>query len=102
MTTVTIKQPAPGEELVRLLNSGRSDELNIDGVSYKPDKRGAVFVPKKHVTRELLTIGSFYPAPISLQESLQDIATHIGLMAKGRERDVLKAALVSLFEPGSE
>jgi hypothetical protein len=49
MTTITIKQPEPGEELVRLLNSGRSDELNVDGKSYRPDARGAFHVPRRHV-----------------------------------------------------
>ena len=35
MSTITIKQPEPGDELVRLLNSGRSDELNVEGKSYR-------------------------------------------------------------------
>ncbi len=98
MSTIIIKQPEPGEELVRLLNSGRSDELNVDGRSYRPDHRGAFHVPRKHVTRELLTVGAFYPAPLRKDEGLSDVATAIAAMPEGKEKVALSEALVNLFE----
>ncbi len=98
MNTITIKQPEPGNELVRLLNSGRSDELNVDGKSYRPDARGAFHVPRRHVTRELLTVGAFYPAPLSKAEGLSDVARAINALPRGREKEALNAALVNLFE----
>jgi hypothetical protein len=98
VTTINLDPPAEGERLVRLLNSGRSDELNIAGVSYKPDKRGAFYVPQKHVTRELLTVASFYPATITVAESLQDVATHVNLMAPSVAKTKLSQALADLCE----
>lgn len=89
---------APGEELIRLTNNFGADEANLEGVSYRPDHRGAFWIPRQLVTPELRNIGGFVERPIAKAESLQDIATHIGLMAKCRERDVLEAALVSLCE----
>jgi hypothetical protein len=98
VTTVNLNPPAPGEELVRLRNSGNSDELNIDGKSYQPDHRGAFHVPRRHVSRELLTIGAFYPSPLPLTEALQDVASAIIAMPAGREKEALHAALAGLFE----
>jgi hypothetical protein len=102
MSTITIKQPEPGNELVRLLNSGRSDELNVDGKSYRPDARGAFHVPRRHVTPELLTVGAFYPARLSKAEGLQDVAKAINALPPGREKEALNAALVSLCEDAPE
>ena len=100
MSAVTISRPSPEDVLVRLKNSGNSDELNIEGKSYRPDRRGAFFVERKHVSRELLTVGGFYPAPITKQESLQDVASSILAMPECQEKVALKAALAALFEPG--
>ena len=37
VTTVTLSRPAPGAEIVRLKNGQGCDELNIEGISYRPD-----------------------------------------------------------------
>jgi hypothetical protein len=98
MTTINLDPPAPEDTLVRMKNNQGCDEVNFGTRSIRPDHRRAFWIPKKDITRELLTVGGFYPEPLTKAESLQDVATHIGLMAKCRERDVLQAALVSLFE----
>jgi hypothetical protein len=100
MTTINLDQPTGEDAIVRLLNSGRSDELNVAGKSYRPDARGAFYVPRKHVTREL-TVGAFYPAPISKQDSLQDVASSIHAMPACPENVALATALANLF-PDSE
>ena len=99
---VNLDPPAPEDTLVRLLNSGGCDELNIACKAYHRDHRGAFHVEQKHVTRELLTVGAFYHAPLTLAEGLQDAASAIVALPPGRERDILSAALADLFEPGSE
>ena len=98
MTTITIATPAPEDAIVRLVNNQGADEANLEGKSYRPDHRGAFWIPRRLVTPELRGIGGFVERPIAKHESLQDVATHIGLMAKCRERDVLAAALADLFE----
>jgi hypothetical protein len=95
---VNLDPPAPEDTLVRLLNSGGCDELNIAGKAYHRDHRGAFHVEQKHVSRELLTVGAFYHAPITKQESLQDVASAVLAMPACPERDALKSALAGLFE----
>jgi hypothetical protein len=70
--------------------------LNVAGQSYRRDHRGAFHVPQKHVTRELLSVGAFYVAPISKRDSLQDVASAIHAMPVCRERDILREALASI------
>jgi hypothetical protein len=94
--------PPPEDAVVRLLSGQGSDEINVAGKSYRPDKRAAFFVPQKHVTRELLTVGSFYPAPISKRDSLQDVGSAIHAMPDCPEKVALAIALADLFEPGSD
>jgi hypothetical protein len=45
-TVVDLNPPAPGDELVRLVNNFGCDELNVDGRSCRPDKRHAFYVPR--------------------------------------------------------
>jgi hypothetical protein len=97
VTAITIKPTEPGDELVRLKNSGNADEANLECQSFKPDRWGAFHIPKRLVTRELMSIGGFFPAPISMSEALQDVSDAIAAMPEGAERGALSAALVSIF-----
>jgi len=91
--------PPPEDAVVRLLSGQGSDEINVAGKSYRQDKRGAFFVPQKHVTRELLTVGGFYPAPISKRDSLQDVGSAILAMPDCPEKVVALAIALADFSP---
>jgi hypothetical protein len=98
MSTITIKQPEPGDELVRVVNHFGCDELNVAGKSYRPDHRHAFLVPRRHVDWSLLHVGGFVERDITLQEAIQDVATAVMNVPAGRERNALNAALASLCE----
>ena len=88
---------------MRLLSGQGSDEINVAGKSVSP-RQARRFLRAAEVTLrfELLTVGGFYPAPISKAESLQDVGSAIHAMHPCPEKVAFAIALADLFEPGSD
>ena len=95
---INLDPPAEPERLIRLPNNQGCDELNVCGKAYHRDHRGAFHVEQKHVSRELLTVGGFYPAPITVDESIQDVATAVHFMAPSVAKTKLSQAIADLCE----
>ena len=69
MTNVVNLDPPTGEDaIVRVVNYFGCDELNCEGKSYRPDKRHAFYVPRRHVDWSLLHVGGFVEQPLTLAE----------------------------------
>jgi hypothetical protein len=102
MTTITIKQPEPGEEIVRVVCNQGADEINIEGVSYRRRDDGGFRIPRRHMTFESRNIGGFTEQPLTKEQGLKSIATALHEMPVCRERDIMAQALTDLFESGSE
>ena len=51
--------PEPGDELVRMKNSGNSDQLNLGTHAFFPDHRKAFWIPAKDAGRVLSEPGGF-------------------------------------------
>ena len=103
MTNVINLDPPTGEDaIVRVVNHFGCDELNVEGKSYRPNSRHAYYVPRRCVTRELLTVGGFVEQPLPLAESIQDVASAIHLMPPSVAKTKLSQALADLCEPGDD
>ena len=87
--------PAPGDELVRLVNPQGASELNVDGRSFVADHRGEFHVQKKYVTPETLTIAGFVVKPLTKAEGLQDVGRAIGALPACPEKGPLTAVLAA-------
>ena len=98
MNVINLDPPAPEDALVRLTNRFGCDEWNVGGKSYRPDHRGAFHVPRRHVDWASLHIGGFVKSPITVEESIQDIASHVHLMAPSVAKTKLSQALADLCE----
>jgi len=86
------------EPMARVVCNQGADEINIEGVSYRRRDDGAFRIPRRHLTFETCNIGGFTEQPLAKEQGLQSIASTILEMPPCRERDVLEAALVSLFD----
>jgi hypothetical protein len=94
--------PEPGDELVRMKNSGNSDQLNLGTRAFFPDHRKAFWIPAKDAGRVLSEPGGFYLAPLTKAEGLQDVAGAVVAMPECREKAALGQAIADLFEDAPE
>ncbi len=91
----------PGEDLVRCVNLFGADEANIENRSFKPDHRGAFWIPRHFVTHELRHVGGFHPTPLTLAEAIEDVENAVGRMPDGGHKYALAELLAELTAPRS-
>jgi hypothetical protein len=81
-----------GDDLVIMRNYSGCDEINHDGVSYRPNKWGVVRVPASAVP-PLLRTGGFHvasPDDVSaVHSNLDDVLDVVWCLELGRVRDTL-------------
>ena len=88
---------APDEEIVRAVSNQGADEINVEGVSYRRRDDGSFKLPRRHLTFELRNVGGIVEEPLTIAQGLKSIATTIAEMPACNERDVLSAALASIW-----
>jgi hypothetical protein len=98
VNTINLDPPAPEDVLVRLVNNGGADELNVNCKSYRPDHRGAFHVPRRYVTWALKNIAAFVEAPLTRDDALQDVSRAVDAMPECAEKAKLSQAIADLFE----
>jgi hypothetical protein len=88
---------APDEEICRAVSNQGADEINVEGQSYRRRDDGGFRIPRRHLSFELRNIGGITEEPLTIAQGLKSIAVAIAEMPDCHERDILSAALTSIW-----